>query len=107
MRLLKDIFKTFFYLFKKPNSEQTKAIDLLPQELVSKKRNKKEIEVLDYLLKNGSIDKVTCKQVIGVKRLDNIICDLRKQGWEITNEKVCFINQYGEKKKAYSYKLIK
>jgi hypothetical protein len=66
----------------------------------------KEQEVLQYLLKYGSIDKRTCAEKFGLKRLDNVICELRKQGMNIKNEKVEIHNEIGEKIKVNNYRLV-
>lgn len=78
---------------------------------VSKKPTKdffmsKEQEVLQYLLKYGSIDKITCNEKFGLKRLDNVICELRKQGMNIKNETVELHNELGEKVKVNNYRLV-
>jgi hypothetical protein len=66
----------------------------------------KEKEVLKYLLTYGSIDKFTCKEKFGLKRLDNIICELRKQGMLIVNETIYLHNEKGEKVKVNNYRLV-
>lgn len=66
----------------------------------------KEQEVLQYLLKYGSIDKITCNEKFGLKRLDNVICELRKQGMNIKNETVELHNELGEKVKVNNYRLV-
>ena len=66
----------------------------------------KEQEVLQYLLKYGSIDKRTCAEKFGLKRLDNVICELRKQGMNIKNETVELHNELGEKTKVNNYRLV-
>lgn len=66
----------------------------------------KEKEVLKYLLTYGSIDKFTCKEKFGLKRLDNTICELRKQGMHIVNETIYLHNENGEKVKVNNYRLV-
>jgi len=66
----------------------------------------KEQAVLEYLLKYGSIDKRTCAEKFGLKRLDNVICELRKQGMNIKNETVELHNELGEKTKVNNYRLV-
>jgi len=66
----------------------------------------KEQRLLEYLLKHGSIDKRTCAEKLGLKRLDNVICELRKQGMNIKNEKVEIHNEIGEKIKVNNYRLV-
>lgn len=66
----------------------------------------KEQAVLEYLLKYRSIDKRTCAEKFGLKRLDNVICELRKQGMNIKNETVELHNELGEKTKVNNYRLV-
>jgi hypothetical protein len=66
----------------------------------------KEQQVIQYLLKYGSIDKRTCSENFGLKRLDNLICELRKQGMNIKNETVELHNELGEKTKVNNYRLV-
>lgn len=67
----------------------------------------KEQGILKHLLEHGSIDKITCAQKFGLKRLDNFICELRKQGMNIVNETILLHNEKGEKVKVNNYRLIK
>ena len=67
----------------------------------------KEQWVLQYLLKYGSIDKRTCDEKFGLKRLDNLICDLRKQGLNIKSETIELHNESGVKTQVSNYILVK
>lgn len=66
----------------------------------------KEQKVIEYLKKYGSIDKMTCAEKFNLKRLDNLICELRKQGMNIQNETIELHNEKGEKIKVNNYKLV-
>jgi hypothetical protein len=66
----------------------------------------KQQEVIQYLLKYGSIDKITCAEKFGLKRLDNLICELRKEGMNIKNETIELHNKLGKKNKVNNYRLV-
>lgn len=66
----------------------------------------KEQQAIQYLLKYGSIDKRTCVEKFGLKRLDNLICELRKQGMNVKNETIELHNELGEKTKVNNYRLV-
>lgn len=52
--------------------------------------------VLDFLEKNGSITNTDAFTALGVTRLANNICDLRKKGLPITDEWEENPNRYGK-----------
>lgn len=76
------------------------------KESVSSTVLNKEQQVIQYLLKYGSIDKRTCTEKFGLKRLDNLICELRKKGMNIKNETIELHNELGEKTKVNNYRLV-
>jgi arginine decarboxylase-like protein len=86
--------------FSKPKNKSVR------KEVVNPATLSKEQEVLQYLLKYGSIDKRTCAEKFGLKRLDNLICELRKKGMNIKNETVELHNELGEKTKVNNYRLV-
>lgn len=76
------------------------------KELVNSKVLNKGQKVTQYLLTYGSIDKRICAEKFGLKRLDNLICDLRKKGMNIKNETVELHNEFGKKIKVNNYRLV-
>ena len=95
-----------------PKSESEAEVFPLPVEVklkpirVKSSSLGKERAVIDYLKKYGSIDKMTCAEKFDLKRLDNLICELRKQGMNIQNETIELHNEMGEKIKVNNYKLV-
>jgi len=95
-----------------PKSELNTEVFPLPVEAKLKIKTVKpsslgkERAVIDYLKKYGSIDKMTCAEKFNLKRLDNLICELRKQGMNIQNETIELHNELGEKVKVNNYKLV-
>lgn len=113
---------TFLIPKSRKEKENKKNIDPVNPEIKSKISNSKnksnyevtvksatlnkEQEVIQYLLKYGSIDKRTCAEKFGLKRLDNLICELRKKGMNIKNETIELHNELGEKTKVNNYRLV-
>ena len=135
MGILLDIFRTFFCKIKKQeqiiidndlteqnqdvvfnevfvsevNSQKNEEPNLkkaLPKRIKGFKNFTKEQAVLKYILEHGSIDKITCYQKFGLKRLDNVICEFRKQGMSIKNEDIFLHNENGQKVKVNNYILV-
>ena len=82
------------------------------KEESSKKRKrgviglKTKAEIKNYLITNGSLDPITCKQKFNVKSLQNFIWELRKDGFNFKTEKVGFKNKNGEIAETTNYILI-
>ena len=87
-------------------SEESNLKKALPKRVKGFKNFTKEQAVLKYILEHGSIDKITCFQKFGLKRLDNVICEFRKQGMSIKNEDIFLHNENGQKIKVNNYILV-
>jgi len=87
-------------------SEESNLKKALPKRVKGFKNFTKEQAVLKYILEHGSIDKITCFQKFGLKRLDNVICEFRKQGMSIKNEDIFLHNENGQKVKVNNYILV-
>lgn len=64
-------------------------------------------DVKKHLLKKGSITQLQCLELYGSWRLSARIFDLRKEGMNITTEKVNVKTRYGATTQVAKYKLIK
>ena len=53
--------------------------------------------ILDYMYRFGSITTWEAMFDLGIGRLASRICDLRKDGYDITSETVTGVNRLGEK----------
>ena len=54
-------------------------------------------KILDYMERFGSITTWEAMFDLGIGRLASRICDLRKDGYDITSETVTGVNRLGEK----------
>jgi hypothetical protein len=63
-------------------------------------------KIKKYLIKNGSIDTVTCQKQFNIKSLRNFIWILRKDGLDIKTQKIEVYNDSAEKIKAVNYILL-
>lgn len=61
--------------------------------------------IVKYCKDFGSITTMQAFRDLGVTRLASRICDLRKEGYEFTDEFVTSKNRYGEKVSYKRYKL--
>ena len=66
-----------------------------------------EERILKHLQDHGSITSWEAIQLYGCTRLSHYIWSLRKQNYNITDERILFVNKYGEKShyKKYIYNL--
>ena len=66
-----------------------------------------EERILKHLQDHGSITSWEAIKLYGCTRLSHYIWCLRKEGYNITDERILFVNKYGEKShcKKYIYNL--
>lgn len=63
--------------------------------------------ILRHLNDYGEITCLECIKQYGTYRLSHYIWLLRKDGYNIIDERICFTNKYGEKGSYVKYHLIK
>lgn len=59
--------------------------------------------LLNYLIENKSIDPLKAWRELGIYRLSASVLRLRKEGYNITTERMHVVNQFGEKCKVANY----
>ena len=68
-------------------------------------KNTKIADVLEHLQNGGTITQNEAYMLYGVSRLTDIIYDLRKSGYDISSEKVEFVDRNGRKGYYMRYSL--
>lgn len=68
-----------------------------------KKKQNKTQKVLEHLQKNGCITSLEAFELYGATRLSAIIFNLRNHGYDITTEKLPFVDRYGTKSNYGKY----
>jgi hypothetical protein len=85
-----------------------KAVKIIASEATCKEApNYQKIRLLEYLLKHGKIaSPLVAWSRLGIYRLSAVVFDLRKLGIEIETELVDIDNQFGERCRVASYRLL-
>ena len=61
-------------------------------------------QIVDYMVRFGSINPLQALQDIGCFRLASRISDLKKKGYPIISKRVNYINRFGEAKHFNEYR---